>query len=246
MNRIVIYAHELQEINGNYSISFSDYRLEHLQKILRSKEGDTLKFTLIGQGLCQGQIQQIGAKGASIQLQALPNEKERTPSSQVAVAISYCRPPSVKKIIEHGSTLGITDFYFYPSALTEKSYAKSHIWAPQSLQHLMELGLAQSGCYDILPTVHHLNTLSQLKVLAKNFQHNFLLAFNTQKNFSSKMPILGKTLLVFGPERGLTLTEESLLLEDNFQAVSISKSILRVEQALFHAIGQIELLKNSL
>jgi len=244
--------------------------LIHLQNVLKiqNKENQTLKVTLLNQGIFLGTICEIKTNQLNKTIESIQIELTEVLESHlpwIDVAIGYCRPQTIKKIFEHGSTLGINNFFFFRPQLYEKSYETSQVFETEEANQLLQLGLSQSACYYQLPKIIKTQkSLDQfLQSLPLNLEsHSFdqkqtystIFVFDpraegTLSDFFRKqnsLPLEKKCLLVVGPERGFTQDEfhQISTLESHYplKKVSLSRSILRVEHALFAAIHQLEMI----
>jgi RsmE family RNA methyltransferase len=149
----------------------------------------------------------------------------------------------MKKILEHGTTYGVHRFHFYKATLSEKSYLDSKIFEAASIEEHTKLGLSQSTIYAKIPSV----TTYKYNP-AKNFEsdsQNFILDLNGKETFMEQkinfdLPIA----LSVGPERGFTREDINHFTNAGFKSIKISKTVLRVEHAIYSALAQLELIKN--
>ena len=160
--------------------------------------------------------------------------------------VGTSRPPTMKKIIEHGASLGVSRFVFFTGALSEKSYLTSKVLEDLEMKKLARLGLSQAGsfCHDpqffkvekLEEAIKYVEGIPCLLTLEEG--HSFL---NLHSHLEGKPPIS----LAIGPERGWMMQEEELLRAQNFIPIRLSPHTLRVEIATFVALGQLEMLYNS-
>ena len=82
--------------------------IKHVKKTLNKKVGDALKVKVLGRGTGEAVIKIITENVLEIELKILrisqPLEKK------VSLAIGACRPLMMKRIFEHGATLGVSEF----------------------------------------------------------------------------------------------------------------------------------------
>lgn len=231
MNRIVIKDPDKCE---NDRIVISDISIvDHINNILKLRKGDLIKLCLLNKGLASGEIESINLQEVEIKI----TERHEGLSSEIHLQIGLCRPPSMKKILEHGTSLGVTHFEFFKTELTEKSYLDSKVFEKTSL--LTELGLAQSGYYYQTPKVE-----KSLEFKSSESSQKYFLSFNSDRYLNDyNLDLNSKICFAIGPERGWTNNEEQMLIDAGYLPLSISKSILRVEIATFALLGQYHLLK---
>lgn len=227
---MIVFEHECLE----KKIHISDVkRSTHVQDIIKIQEGQTLKVTVLNRGLTNATVKKLNKK--SIELEIVSDfHKPVSPDWHVVVGLS--RPPTMKKVLEHGSSLGIKHFHFLPATLSEKSYTSSKIWEEDKLQETLGDGISQSAYYWQLPKVSLYKSLSELPSF-DSFDKRIL----SLAQGSGSMPSIDKSqplVLAFGPERGWTANEDEQLRKTGFKPISIAPSVLRVEIALFATLGQ--------
>lgn len=235
LNSVAVFENECLENR----ISISDpYRLAHFHNILKAQVGQDFKVTLLNQGLSGATITHIDSHKIELEInQAIT----KTPSSDWHLLVGLSRPPTMKKILEHGSSLGIKHFHFFSAKLSEKSYADSKIWGEDKAQASMIDGLSQSAYYWQVPKIHHYKNIQSLP----DFSNADCRLMSLVKSDTASMKSIDKSkslVLAFGPERGFTADEDESLQRIGFQAVSLGPCILRVEIAVFAALGQAHLL----
>jgi len=234
MNRLII-----QNSNINNTIKISDPQiLNHLKNTLKVKIGDLIKICIPGLGLGNARIQAIDKNAYQLEIRGeiIPGQ---LPWFELWVAA--CRPQTVKKVLEYGTSMGCSKFIFFKSELMEKSYMTSKIWDESEYQnHLLE-GLAQSAIYFQIPSVEIWNHFphqvieDRPKYLFHPYSHedHDILSFSKD---NSQQPILA-----IGGERGFTKAEMHKLVHNlNFTPLKLGKAILRVEVATVAAITVVQ------
>jgi RsmE family RNA methyltransferase len=213
----------------------------HLHTVLKSKVGDILRIGVLNHDIYSGEILNLDQATCVLKLTLV--EKAELPWFNLIVGLS--RPQTMKKILEHGTTFGASGFHFFKAELSEKSYLDSKIFSGQAYNEFMLDGLSQSGIYTHMPSfaLEKYNPASQYQ---KKTAQKFILDLDTDNTFHDYT--IDKTLplhLAIGPERGFTRNDIVEFHQAGFQSVKISSTILRVEHAVYAAIAQLELLKQS-
>ncbi|MCP4914265.1 MAG: 16S rRNA (uracil(1498)-N(3))-methyltransferase [Oligoflexia bacterium] len=236
MNRIILLPAEQLE-SDHSSMQFKIERKEdiaHIQNHLKAKVGDELKVTVINHGVGLAKISAMNLESITFEVTSLSKNKELP----LHIISGLSRPPTMKKVIEHGISLGVKKITFFQAQLSEKSYADSKIFEEEKLQELILAGLAQEARTHTLPVVEVVSSLKDLDF--KKSPTKLLLSLD------DKAPLLTTALnfdeeicIAIGPERGWTQSEEEFLINDGFQPTKISTNVLRVEIALFSFLGQI-------
>ena len=232
MNNLLLFEHEQQ--NENHFLVKDEERLDHLVNVLGKKNGDIINLCLLNQGLAQGLIKDISENCVEIEV------SERHPGKffPIKLVVAVSRPPTMKKILEHGTSLGVSEFHFYRPELTEKSFLEAKLFKEEQFKKHLEYGLSQSKVYFNLPKVISHKGLPDLE----NFKDDqrYLLKMDAGQNFNTKVPNLDKPLaLVLGPERGLIPKENQYFEQAGFTPIELVPSTLRVEIAAFSALSQL-------
>lgn len=212
--------------------------LNHLHQNLKLQTGDSVQITILNQGIGTGIVKQLTADSCHIEVKeiqpAMPN--------WIDLIVGVSRPQTTKKVLEHGSTMGVNSFHFYRAELSEKSYLDSKVFTDNESNELKTLGLAQSTIYSKLPT-HQLYTYNP----AKNFEsikQKFVLDLEGTETFAEQnIDFSQPIVLSVGPERGFTRFDLDHFTKNGFKSIKISKTTLRVEHAVYFAISQLEMLK---
>jgi 16S rRNA (uracil1498-N3)-methyltransferase len=233
MNRLILTESDRVE-NDSFIIKDS-FRLTHLSNVLKIKNGDLLKVTLLNQSL--GKAKVIEFSEAECLVRVIEMESvEVTPDIQLQIALS--RPPTCKKILEHGTSMGAKGIEFFQADLSEKSYLDSKIFENEKYKEYLHLGLAQSAIYFEEPSFKLSKSFEK-----SNIEQRFFLSVKEASTFQKvALDFTDPIVLSIGPERGFTQREEKGLLEAGYKPICLGPSVLRVEIATFSALGQLQML----
>lgn len=233
MNRLILVESDRVE-NESFIIKDS-FRLTHLSNVLKIKAGDELKVTLLNNSLGKAKVTEVSANECTLKL--IENETVKsTPNIQLQVAVS--RPPTCKKILEHGTSLGAKGIEFFKADLSEKSYLDSKIFENEKYKEYLHLGLAQSAVYFEEPSFKLSSAFSISPI-----EQKFFLSVKEASTFDkANLDFSSPIVLAIGPERGFTEREESELLSAGYRPICLGPSVLRVEIATFSALGQLQML----
>lgn len=234
MNSVLLF--EQDRVNDDLYL-LKDNRAQHLLNHLKVAPDSLVHTTLVNHGLGQSIVQETNNK--TVLLKTLSHDQR--PPSPVHVSIGLSRPPTMKKILEHGTTLGVGHFSFFQAQLSEKSYASSKVLASDSIQELCRLGLSQSRFYAHLPKVE----INQAWNLS-SYQADYFLDANASDDLMGLKNNFNEPIhFLLGPERGWTDNERENLLRQGAKPLSLAATTLRVEHALFALMGQWQLLKRN-
>mgnify|MGYP001141296467 CR=1 FL=1 len=236
MNSICFFKDEI--IDQKQILLQDEKRLGHINTHLKSKVSDIVTITILDQGIYKAKIVELDLSKCVLEITEQTAHKE--PWFHLLIGLS--RPQTIKKVLEHSTTLGAASFNLFKAQLSEKSYSQSKIYENSKFQTYMIDGLAQSKVYSQLPDFSLSNYLNIDRF--KDHKNKYFLSLNTTDTFKDMSSNdLQNPLLAIGPERGWTKKEETLLLEAGFSPIKISQSVLRVEHAIYTSVGQLEMLR---
>lgn len=228
MNSVILEKSDLK-IGDIYTLS--KIQSKHLLETVNTKLNDSLKVTILNEGIGKAVVCEIKNDLISLQITHI-NEGLFFP---IELIIAASRPPTMKKVIEHGSSMGISKFTIVGADLTEKSYLQSKIYHENEFQELCKLGLSQSVNFYKMPEI---NIVKNVHSLSDSSVQKFILSpYAKEKFFDQKIIIQNPTVLAIGPERGWSEKEVNYFKSKNYNEVLLSPSILRVEIATIAAMG---------
>ena len=89
---------------GPARVCVGDRRLRHAREVLRAAVGDELAVGQIGGRLGRGRILRIDAEALELEV-AL--EREPPPPHPAVLALALPRPPSLRKVLQQATALGV-------------------------------------------------------------------------------------------------------------------------------------------
>ena len=240
MNRLIVFSSEQTEKNL-FRIACAE-RFAHLRDVLKVRPGRVLKTAVVGRGLCRGRIVHMGRTEATVAVEE-PFEKPVRRPIRLFAALS--RPATVRKLLEHGTAMGVGSFGFFEAEKSQKSYGDSKLFEGDNIRKYLMRGLAQSGRLFEVPEVSLLRQpLADICRSAESSiprEGRLLLSPKAPTPVAAPLPEGGFSLAV-GPEGGWTEGEVDGLVALGFAPTVVSHHILRVETAVFAALSQIEFL----
>jgi 16S rRNA (uracil1498-N3)-methyltransferase len=204
-------------------------RLRHVREILRAKPGDELLVGRLGGRLGRGRIASLAADALELEVTL---DRDPPPPHPAALAVALPRPPSVRKLLQQATALGVKRFLFFASARVEKSYWQSSALRPEALHEELTLGLEQA-VDTVLPSVERERSFAR-------FARETLPAFAAGNEIVVAHPgrseaapaAQGPCVLVVGPEGGLVEDELAALESAGARRVGLGPRVLRVETAV--------------
>ena len=201
----------------------------HLHSIVKVKVGDRLKATILNQSLAICEVIEC-AKRIKVKVVS----KHPGLHFPIQLIVGASRPPTMKKVIEHGSSLGVSQFDIQQCLLSEKSYLQSKIYTPVEFEKLSNLGLSQSAVFFKTPKINkHYSPIKEF-----SSKQRFILSPYAKKHLKDvEIDINQPSVFAIGPERGWSESELLHFESQGFEQVKISPSILRVEIASLSLLG---------
>ncbi len=216
-------------------VRLSDYRLEHMRKILKSQVGSICKVGLLNELLGHGEVMSIDETSAVLRI-AL--DTPPPPEMDLVLACAMQRPQTYKKVLHIAITMGVKKLVFFGSFKVEKSYWDSPVLSEEIF--LRESIAALEQCCDtVLPTVEYHRYF-------KKFIEDEFPRLSESRHVYLAHPMCGRTfpdrpqvpaLLLVGPEGGFTDYEAERFLSIGARGGSLGQRILRTEVALPALLG---------
>lgn len=211
----------------------TDPRAMHVLKVLRRQQGDAFDAGIVDGPRGKATLLSITSEGLSISFEPGPLPAAADP---VHLLIAMPRPQTARKILGEATSLGLASMRFFPSEKGEPSYASSALWQTAEWRRHLLQGAAQA--FDTrLPQVVHGASLAEviagipadcLRIALDNYEATRRLTHDT----------LSRPLaLAFGPERGWSAAERTLLRESGFELAHLGPRVLRTETAVAAALA---------
>jgi 16S rRNA (uracil1498-N3)-methyltransferase len=214
-------------------VARADPRAVHLLEVLRRKEGDPFDAGIINGPRGKGTVTAIGPDGVQFRFEATAQAE---PVEQIHLLVSLARPQTSRKILGEATSLGVSSIRLFPAEKGEPSYAASSLWkTPEWRRHLVD-GAAQA--FDTrLPDVAHFPGLAE--AIGSLPAGCLRIALDNYEATRRMVPVAAPTpvALAFGPERGWSASERSLLRSRGFEIADLGGRVLRTETAVVAAIS---------
>jgi len=226
---------EADERLGDGTARVGGRKARHLAEVLGKGEGAAVKVGELGGLLGQGVIERVEEGSAIVRYTV----SEPPPSaSPVTLVVALPRPPMLRRILLHATTLGIKRIVLLHTARVEKSFWGSHALHGAAMGEQLRLGLEQARD-TVLPTVELQRRLRPfVEDELRGWSGRKLLAHPEQGARAATWSADATTVVV-GPEGGLVPFEVDLLRAAGCEAVSLGARILRVETAVVALLGRL-------
>ncbi len=218
-------------------IAVSDRRLRHLLEVHRAAAGDSIRVGELGGNMGGGNILEIDATRAVIEVRPDSAPPEKLP---VELVLALPRPKMLRRILRTVAECGVPRLHLVNSYRVEKSYWQSPALAPDSVREYLLQGLEQSRD-TVLPEVasHRLFRPFVEDTLPHLLQGRRGLLAHPGEYPPCPRELDEPTLLVIGPEGGFIPYEVEKLEQAGCRTVSLGPRILRVETAVTSLLGRL-------
>lgn len=131
-------------------VRLSDRRAEHIRKVLRSQQGDTLRLGMLGGQRGTGRIEAIDAQAVLITVQLVDPPPAR---HRFDLVLALPRPKMLRRILRAVAEFGVGSLHLVQTARVDKSYWQSPLLADAKVDEALRMGLERSRD-TIIPQVH--------------------------------------------------------------------------------------------
>lgn len=211
----------------------TDARALHILEVLRRGEGDRFDAGIVNGARGKGAVTRVDPDALHFRFEPVSDPPSADP---IHLVLALPRPQTARKIMNEATSLGVASIRFFPSEKGEPGYAASTLWRTgEWRRHLLE-GACQA--FDTrLPEVRHdLSLGAALESLPAGCTR---IALDNYEASARMVPALAAYPLViaFGPERGWSPAERSVLRTAGFVLAHLGERVLRTETAVVAAIA---------
>ena len=210
-----------------------DPRALHILEVLRRREGDLFDAGIVNGPRGKGSVTRVGPDALQFLFEPV---SDPPPADLIHLVLALPRPQTARKILNEGASLGVASIRFFPSEKGEPGYGESSLWKSGEWRRRLLDGASQA--FDTrLPEVRHDPGLgAALEALPAGCTR---IALDNYEASGRMTPALAARPLAiaFGPERGWSDAERSLLRSGGFALAHLGARVLRTETAVVAAIA---------
>lgn len=216
----------------------TDPRAVHILKVLRRKEGDHFDAGIVNGPRGKGTVLSTGPDGIVFRFEAVAEPSAADP---IHLLVALPRPQTARKVLGEATSLGVQSIRFFQSEKGEPGYASSALWSTSEWRRHLKDGAAQA--FDTrIPEVVHSRTLAEavaalpggcVRTALDNYEATRRLTAGAQR---------APLVLAFGPERGWSASERTLLRGAGFELAHMGPRVLRTETAVVAALAIVKAL----
>jgi len=216
-------------------------RARHVREVLRATAGDRIAVGVLGGFVGEGEVLDLSGEEMLLRLRLLAPPP---PPSPVSLLLALPRPKVLRRVLQAVASMGVKKLVLVGTYRVEKSYFASPHLAPEAIGRELRLGLEQ-GRDTALPEVRVRRFFKpfvedELDALWPRATTRLLAHPAASRPLDSIAPGAG-ALLALGPEGGFTPYEAEELERRGFAPFTLGPRPLRVDVAVPHAVGQVEL-----
>jgi 16S rRNA (uracil1498-N3)-methyltransferase len=160
------------------------------------------------------------------------------PKRPVGLVVCLPRPPVLRRVLQHATALGVDAITLLQSARVEKSYWHSPSVRPEAIAEQLHLGLEQAVdtrppaitlAPRFRPFVEDVLSVAEAEVLVAD----------PRGEARCPVDVVGRTILVVGPEGGFVPFELEMFERIGATLVGLGPRVLRVETAVVALLGRL-------
>ncbi len=208
----------------------------HVRTVLGKGVGDSLRVGVLGGTMGEAVIE--AHAGETMRLRCTLGQPP-PPKRPFELVLALPRPPVLRRVLQHATTMGVARIVLCNAARVEKSYWSSPALVPDAIAAQLRLGLEQARD-TIAPPVELRPRLRPL-VEDELAQRGDAVRLVADGSGATAMPcdLTRPAIIAIGPEGGWVEFELALLRAAGFTAVSLGPRALRVEAAVVAALARL-------
>jgi RsmE family RNA methyltransferase len=208
-------------------------RAEHIARVHRAGEGDTLVAGIANGRIGSGTITKMAAEAVEMRVSL---DRDPPAPLPLTLILALPRPKVLNRVIASATSLGVKDIHLINAWRVEKSYWKSPKLTNENLREQCIAGLEQAR-----DTVFPRITLHRFfRQFVEGFTSDALkLVAHPHAAAECPRNVNAPVALAIGPEGGFIAEEIASFERIGFQAVTMGERILRVETAVAALIARL-------
>lgn len=229
-------------------LSPGDRRARHLVEVLRVGPGRTVRAGVVNGSPGRAEVLAVTAEGAvRLALTFEGPAASPPPRPPVDLLLAVPRPKALGRVLDAAAALGVGRIDLVNAWRVDKSYFDSPRLAPDRLIADLRRGLEQGGGTWLPEVAVHRRLMPVLEAPPASWTGALRLVAHPRQAaaIEERVPrgAAARVVLAIGPEGGWIERELDSLAERGFEAVTLSRAVLRVESAVTAALAELELLR---
>jgi 16S rRNA (uracil1498-N3)-methyltransferase len=228
------------DING-CDISLTREQYHYLATVLRKKVGDSLEIVIESVCMMTAQIQSLDSR--LLQIKIVSEHPISAKRCRLVLVQAIPKGDKMGDIIRRCTELGVDEFVPVMMSRCVPQWNAKQLLDRVGRWEKIAHEASQQAHRVSVPVVHPVMTLQDVAMHFKDADLK-LVPWECEQDHDIKSVLkkaspMGTVVVVIGPEGGIDATEIDFLHSQGFSAVSISDTILRVENAGFLTFGVI-------
>ncbi|MDB6094715.1 MAG: rRNA methyltransferase [Verrucomicrobia bacterium] len=235
----------------------ADPRAIHVLDVLRRQVGDTFDAGVVNGPRGKGKLEEINVDGIAV---TFAWGEPPAALEEITLLIGMPRPQTARDILREATSLGVSAMHFFKSDRGEPSYAQSTLWTSgEWRRHLLtgaeqafdtrlpeatfgralvevleelEAGRARESSKHHPPSSSETSNERKIRAMVKIALDNY-----ESPRALSAIAVGMPVVLAFGPERGWSAGERSLLRANGFDFAHLGSRVLRSETAVIASVA---------
>ena len=234
-----------ENIDENNTVTITGDDAHHMIQVMRMTTGDEV-YVVIDNRTYTMTILEGTSQSVRLQVKEKMDQTNEMPK-EVTIVCGLPKGDKLELITQKATELGMHSLYPFEAKRSIVKWDKNkHEKKVSRLQKIAKEAAEQSHRSSI-PQIHNPISLKELVEISKSYDVKFVAdeedaKLEVRQRFADQLKKVydkHSILIVFGPEGGLDRTETKLLLENNFQSISLGPRILRTETAPLYALAAI-------
>lgn len=235
MNLILLRA---EDFVAEGKAVLKDRRLAHVREVLRPQVGEALVVGIEGGAIGRGTVTALADDRVELAVEA---SEPPPPPLDVLLAVALPRPPTLRKVLQQATALGVKRFAFFRAERVERSYFTSHALRAEAIAEDLRLGLEQARdtvmpTVEVFPEAFSWFVRSQWGRLSAGRR---VLVAHPGGGASCPCGQVRGAALVIGPEGGFIPSEVEALAAGGAEVLDLGPRILRVETAVVALLARL-------
>ncbi len=246
MNIILADSYEITDKH----IRLTDYRAEHIVKVLQLNTGDMIRFGIINDGRGKAQVTGIRQKFPFFVDLKIEISESLAPVAPIDLVLALPRPIMLKRVLSQVTALGVGTIHLVHANRVEKSFWKASIVAEKNFRPYLLHGLEQAVDTRLPEICLHRRFKPFIEDHFPTIRDRYRTHILADPGGKSSLQLeidneSGRVLLAVGPEGGWVDYEVQKFREQGFIDCSIGERILKVDTAVIALHSRISLLLES-
>ncbi len=245
MNIILVRKQEIQK----NQVLLSDDRAEHIIKVLKATEGDTVKIGCINGKIGLGRVLSFSTRRPYMVELQLSFGKPAPPASEIDLILALPRPIMLRRILSQVAALGVGKIFLIHASRVEKSFWQASLLQQEEYDRHLIHGLMQAVDTRLPEVEMHRKFRPFVEDALPRRMAEYDLCVCTHPTAETDLQqafsrgVVGKILFCIGPEGGWVDYEVEKFRGLGFVCCSIGSRILKVDTAVVAVHAQLRLLK---